>query len=247
MKCSNWDTSGGSRISGARPSSGDGTTVFAATKVIPVNDQYAPVTLALVNDYPVVIEGLARMLESHERLTVEGLSSGENPGHSVDLVLYDAFAAKDRGEYDVTRLLEETRTRKLVMYTWNVADDLVQKALDLGLHGFLSKELTADQLANALIRIHEGERVVLPELVSDQGKMADWPGRHAGLSPRESEVVALITQGATNDQIARTCYLSINSVKSYIRSAYRKMGVERRSQAVLWGVQNGMEPRVARS
>ncbi|WP_223286195.1 helix-turn-helix transcriptional regulator [Kocuria atrinae] len=53
--------------------------------------------------------------------------------------------------------------------------------------------------------------------------------------------------GATNDEIARTCYLSINSVKSYIRSAYRKMGVERRSQAVLWGVQNGMEPTVARS
>lgn len=219
----------------------------SATKVIPVNDQHAPVTLALVNDYPVVIEGLARMFENHERLVVEDLSSGKNPSHSVDLVLYDAFAAKDRGEYDVTRLLEETQNRKLVIYTWNVAEDLVQKALDLGLHGFLSKELTADQLADALIRIHEGERVVLPEPVSEDGKMADWPGRHAGLSPRESEVVALITQGATNDQIARTCYLSINSVKSYIRSAYRKMGVERRSQAVLWGVQNGMEPRVSRT
>lgn len=212
-----------------------------------VNDQQAPITLALVNDYPVVIEGLARMLENHERLTVEDLSSGEPPNREVDLVLYDAFAAKDRGNYDVIRLLEDTQNRKLVIYTWNVAEDQVQKALDLGIHGFLSKELTADQLTDALVRIHEGERLVLPEPVSEESNMADWPGRHAGLSPRESEVVALITQGATNDEIARTCYLSINSVKSYIRSAYRKMGVERRAQAVLWGVQNGMEPKVSRS
>lgn len=212
-----------------------------------VNDQQAPITLALVNDYPVVIEGLARMLENHERLTVEDLSSGEPPNREVDLVLYDAFAAKDRGKYDVIRLLEDTQNRKLVIYTWNVAEDQVQKALDLGIHGFLSKELTADQLTDALVRIHEGERLVLPEPVSEESNMADWPGRHAGLSPRESEVVALITQGATNDEIARTCYLSINSVKSYIRSAYRKMGVERRAQAVLWGVQNGMEPKVSRS
>lgn len=212
-----------------------------------VNDQQAPITLALVNDYPVVIEGLARMLANHERLTVEDLSSGEPPNREVDLVLYDAFAAKDRGKYDVIRLLEDTQNRKLVIYTWNVAEDQVQKALDLGIHGFLSKELTADQLTGALVRIHEGERLVLPEPVSEESNMADWPGRHAGLSPRESEVVALITQGATNDEIARTCYLSINSVKSYIRSAYRKMGVERRAQAVLWGVQNGMEPKVSRS
>ena len=73
--------------------------------------------------------------------------------------------------------------------------------------------------------------------------LLDWPGRPEGLSAREAEVVGLITQGFTNDQIARNCFLSINSVKSYIRSACRKLGVERRSQAVRWGVQHGMDPR----
>lgn len=227
--------------------SGDSTKGALATKVILVKDQRAPITLALVNDYPVVIEGVTRMLEGHDRLVVEEMVSGENPRRTVDLVLFDAFAARDRGQYDVTRLLEDVPNRKLVVYTWNVSEEQVRKALDFGLHGYLSKELTAEQLADALVRIHEGERVVMPEPVPEDIEIADWPGRHAGLSPREAEVVALITQGATNDEIARTCYLSINSVKSYIRSAYRKMGVERRSQAVLWGVQNGMEPTVARS
>lgn len=55
-------------------------------------------------------------------------------------------------------------------------------------------------------------------------------------------MLSLITQGVTNQEIAEACYLSINSVKSYIRSAYRKINVERRSQAVLWGTQNGMLP-----
>jgi len=63
------------------------------------------------------------------------------------------------------------------------------------------------------------------------------------LTARESEIIALITTGLSNNEIARQTYLSINSVKSYIRSAYRRMGVSSRSQAVLWGVQHGLAPQ----
>ncbi|MGI8523262.1 MAG: response regulator transcription factor [Nocardioides sp.] len=68
------------------------------------------------------------------------------------------------------------------------------------------------------------------------------PGRELGLSEREAEVRALITQGLSNQEIAERTYLSINSVKTYIRSLYRKIEVSRRCQAVLWGVRNGLEP-----
>ena len=54
----------------------------------------------------------------------------------------------------------------------------------------------------------------------------DWPGRAAGLSPREAEVLALITRGLSNQEIADRAHVSINSIKTYIRSAYRKIGVE---------------------
>lgn len=204
------------------------------------------ISLALINDYPVVVEGLRGMLEQHPRLVVTELDSGEGPGQTVDVVLYDAFAAQERGKHDAARLLDDPRCLRVAMYSWHVEAKLVDEALALGMHGFLSKELDAQELGDALVRIYEGERVVHPEPARDEIKMADWPGRGAGLSPREAEVVALITQGATNEEIARNCYLSINSVKSYIRSAYRKMGVERRSQAVLWGVENGMQPEVGR-
>ena len=55
-----------------------------------------------------------------------------------------------------------------------------------------------------------------------------------------------ITQGLSNQEIAQRCYLSINSVKTYIRTAYRKIGAERRAQAVLWGIKHGFEPDILR-
>ncbi len=67
-----------------------------------------------------------------------------------------------------------------------------------------------------------------------------WPGQREGLSARESEVIALVTQGYTNPEIAARTFITVNSVKTYIRSAYRKMGVERRAQAVRWGIEHGM-------
>lgn len=59
------------------------------------------------------------------------------------------------------------------------------------------------------------------------------------LSEREGQMITLICQGVTNNEIASSCYLTINSVKSYIRHAYHKIGVDRRSQAIVWGARHG--------
>lgn len=211
-----------------------------------MSEQSAPISVALVNDYPVIVEGVARMLEPYPGLRVVELDSLVDPAQPVDVVLFDAFASKSGISPDVCRLLRDPRCGRVLIYSWNVGDREVREALDLGVHGYLSKSLDAQDLAAALRRAHAGERVVEPEPAEMEIEIADWPGRSVGLTAREAEVVALITQGITNDEIARHCYLSINSVKSYIRSAYRKMGVQRRSQAVLWGIENGMLPRPSR-
>ena len=70
----------------------------------------------------------------------------------------------------------------------------------------------------------------------------DWPGRGEGLTDRESEILAMITQGKCNAEVAAFTYLSPNTVKSYIRTIYRKIGVASRTQAVLWGVNHGFSP-----
>ena len=102
----------------------------------------------------------------------------------------------------------------------------------------------------ALEKVHGGSVVVSDtdpgEAVEAEISQGDWPGRDHGLSARESEVLALIAQGLSNQEIAERAFLSINSVKTYIRSAYRKIGVQRRTQAVLWATQNGFVPSRAR-
>ena len=72
-----------------------------------------------------------------------------------------------------------------------------------------------------------------------------WSGADAGLTPREAEVLALITAGLSNQAICERLVVSPNSVKSYIRSCYRKIGVESRTQAVLWGLTAGLSSGVA--
>ena len=98
-------------------------------------------------------------------------------------------------------------------------------------------------LIAALEAVHAGETVI-----SDPPQRArsvtglDWPGRREGLTDREAEILALITQGKSNAEVAALTFLSPNTVKSYIRSIYRKIDVASRTQAVLWGIDNGFAP-----
>jgi NarL family two-component system response regulator LiaR len=114
--------------------------------------------------------------------------------------------------------------------------------------GIVPRAAPGPQIVAALERVVNGEIVIMPgNQEPSVGGAGDWPGRSAGLSPREAEVIALITQGLSNQDIADRMFVSINSLKSCIRTAYRKIGVERRAQAVLWGVQNGFEPDTLRT
>jgi DNA-binding NarL/FixJ family response regulator len=115
----------------------------------------------------------------------------------------------------------------------------VEAAFAKGASGYLSKTLQASELVDALERIHRGERVVSAEPAGRSTATHDWPGREEGLTERESEVIALITQGRSNREIAELMYLSPNSIKTYIRSSYRKIGVSSRTQAVIWGMAHG--------
>ncbi len=204
------------------------------------------VRVALKNDYEIVVRGLAHMFDPYRpRVQLVELNAGRPLAHRVDILLYDTFAQAQGNLAELRDLMANVLADKVVLYSWNTQPELVAAALDRGASGYLSKALTAAELVDALERIHAGDVVVeaapAPDLVP-----GDWPGRDAGLSAREAEVLALITQGLSNDLIARRTYLTANSVKSYIRSAYRKIGATSRSQAVLWGVRHGFLPDVSR-
>ncbi len=205
-----------------------------------------PLLIALIDDYDVVLTGVASMLDPYRhRVVVAEIDANEPLHDTVDIAMYDSFAQPEpeheRDEIDV--LVASPHAHRVVVYTWNFHPELIESARDKGVAGYLSKTLPARDLVDALEAVHAGEVVV-----SDPPRRArvalglDWPGRREGLTDREAEILALITQGKSNVEVARTTFLSPNTIKSYIRSVYRKIGVESRTQAVLWGVEHGFAP-----
>jgi DNA-binding NarL/FixJ family response regulator len=204
----------------------------------------APITVALVDDYDVVLMGVANMFDKYrDRVVVAEIDANTSLDDPVDIVLYDSFAQPESDHEEIADLVKNPRARRVVVYTWNFHPDLVESARAKGAHGYLSKTLPARELVAALEAVHAGEIVISdapPRARTAPG--LDWPGRGEGLSDRESEVLALITQGKSNAEVATLTYLSPNTIKSYIRTIYRKIGVASRTQAVLWGVDHGFTP-----
>ncbi|QNE47466.1 response regulator transcription factor [Glaciihabitans sp. INWT7] len=203
-----------------------------------------PLTVALVDDYDVVLKGLAHMFDDYrDRVLVSEIDSNASLDDSVDIVMYDSFAQPESDHQELNALVNNPKARNVVVYTWNFHPRLVESAREQGVKGYLSKTLAANELVSALEQVHAGEEVISdPARRSGSALALDWPGRREGITDRESEILALITQGKSNAEVAALTYLSPNTVKSYIRNTYRKIGAQSRSQAVLWGVGHGFTP-----
>jgi DNA-binding NarL/FixJ family response regulator len=203
-----------------------------------------PISVALVDDYDVVVTGVAHMFERYrDRILVAEMDTNEPLVDGVDIALYDSFAQPESDHDEIAVLLDNPHARRVVVYTWNFHPDLIRSARELGVHGYLSKTLPARELVAALEAVHAGETVISdPPARAKSTPGLDWPGRREGLTDREAEILALITQGKSNAEVAALTYLSPNTVKSYIRTIYRKIEVGSRTQAVLWGVRHGFTP-----
>ena len=206
--------------------------------------RHSPITVALVDDYDVVLLGVAQMLDQYrDRVVIAEIDTNEPLRDLVDIVLYDSFAQPESDHHEIGVLTSNPYARKVVVYTWNFHPDLINSARRQGAHGYLSKTLPARDLVAALEAVHAGDVVVSdPPARARRISGLNWPGRGEGLTDRESEILALITQGKSNAEVAALSFLSPNTVKSYIRTLYRKIDVGSRTQAVLWGVNNAGSP-----
>jgi DNA-binding NarL/FixJ family response regulator len=212
--------------------------------VVIMATSHKPVRVALVDDYDIVLMGVARMFDAYrDRVLVCEIDANEQVDDVVDVVLYDSFAQPEADHDEIKYLIDHPRACRVVVYTWNFHPDLIASARKQGVHGYLSKTLPARDLVAALEAVHAGDTVISdPPARAKSAPGLDWPGRREGLTDREAEILALITQGKSNAEIAALTYLSPNTIKSYIRSIYRKISVASRTQAVLWGVHHGFIP-----
>ena len=201
-----------------------------------------PVRLGIVNDYELVVRGTTALLAPYDdRVRVVELASLEPVVGHVDVLLYDTFGQLQGDRVDVASLTTD-RACSVVVFSWNTDPSLVARALGSGAAGYISKGVSAVELVGLVERVHAGERVTPTPHDPEGDGFGRWPGQEAGLSSRESEILGLITQGLSNEEILDRAFISKNTLKTHVRSVYRKLGVTRRAQAVVWGHAHGFVP-----
>ena len=194
-----------------------------------------PLRIAVANDYEIVVEGLAAMLQTFDDITTVPLTDpADVETHDrLDIVLYDTFGRDGIFGHQLEVLIAAPSVRHVAVFTLTWTDALTRSALERGVSGVLSKELDSGALAAGLRDIADGNVVVIPpgRTRARSSRRREWPGRTFALSERESEVLALLAQGLRNHEIAEMLGLSEDTVKTHLKRAYRKLGVRNRAQA----------------
>lgn len=197
------------------------------------------INVAIINDYEVVVRGVGAMLAPFEhRVRVVEMDAGGDPSVPADVALFDTFAGRRHTLARAAEMVLEGRTDHVVLYTWDALPEFVRAARDIGVSGVVLKTRSADALVDSLERIVAGEKVGF-----DAGLNERMASRIVELSDRESEVLALIARGLTNAQIADELYLSIETVKTYVKRLYAKLDVHNRAQAAVAASTHQLTPR----
>lgn len=189
-----------------------------------------PISIAILNDYRLAIAEVGRLLDPYvQRVhTVAVVTRSEPIGVDADIALYDTFGEVRLDAERISALVADPSVGGVAVYASSVATETVPHLLELGVTGCLAKSLSAIDLVRSLERIHRGEVTVAMR----GGSGPPGFSSNLGLSYRESEVLALLSQGLRNQAIAQALSVGDETVKSHLKSIYRKLGLSSRGEAI---------------
>ena len=205
------------------------------------------IRVLLVDDHPVVREGLRGMLEAEPDLTVVGeAGSGEEAvaqarAVAADVILMDLRMRGLDGVGATERILaDDPRARVVVLTTYETDADIL-RAVEAGASGYLLKDASRAELAGAIRAAARGETVLAPSVA---GRLVNQVRRPAAqtLSGREVEVLALVAKGLTNADIGRALHISEATVKTHLLRTFGKLDVSDRTAAVTTAMALGLLP-----
>jgi len=211
----------------------------------------------IVDDQELLRSAIALMLDRDARVTdVATVSSGEAAvehvrAHAVDVVLMDIRMPGMDGIAATREVLRVRPSARVLILTTFDLDEYVYAAIREGASGFLTKDATPTELADAAAAVAAGESVMsarataaLIGFVRDGAPAADPAAVLSQLTPREQEVARALATGASNEDIARRLFLSANTVKTHVKAVLAKLGVPDRVHVVIWAYENGvLRPR----
>jgi two-component system response regulator DevR len=210
-------------------------------------DRSQPIRLLLVDDHEVVRIGLQTLFSRSEHIRIVGEAGSMAAAITVaqdlkpDVVLMDIRLPDGSGVEACREIRAASPTTRVLFLTSYESDDVMFEAIFAGADGYLLKEVGGTSLIKAIEMVAAGQSVLDPaaterivaRMKTGSTKDIDEKGRSLGLSPQERRVLALVSEGKTNKEIAAALGLSDKTVKNYLSNVYQKMHVTRRSQAAV--------------
>lgn len=199
--------------------------------------------VALVEDQAGIRESWVELIESFADFSCVGIcSSGEEalriiPAVQPDVVLMDIYLPRMSGIECTARLKQLLPETQIIILTAVADEDLIFSALEAGADGYLLKRTKPDDLRAALLDVLNGgapmTSVIARRVVRSFRKKSNLTNAGVSLTPREDEVLALLSKGHSNKEIAEMLSLRLDTISSYLKVIYRKMHVRSRTEAVV--------------
>jgi len=206
-----------------------------------------PIKVVIVDDHPVVRDGLKNMLLAFDDLELIGEAED---GHAAlacchqnipDVILMDILMPGMDGILATRTILDEYPQVKIIMLTSYPKDDLVQESLESGAIGYILKNATIDTLANAIRSAYSGIPTLAPEATKALIRIKTNPLKlGSDLSKREQEVLALIVEGLSNEEIAERLVISPATARHHVSACIKKLGAANRAQAAALAIKLGL-------
>ena len=208
-----------------------------------------PIRVMLADDHTMVRRGLATFLKAFDDLQLVG--EAENGTAAIqlcgeilpDVVLMD-MVMPDMGGADATRVICQKYPQVQVIALTSFSEGgLVKKALEAGAIAYLLKDVTADELVQAIRAAHAGRATLSPEAAQSLVERANQPPTPGlDLTERERAVLAVMVEGLNNTQIAGRLTVSPSTIKSHVSNILSKLGVSSRTEAVILALRNHIVP-----
>jgi DNA-binding NarL/FixJ family response regulator len=210
------------------------------------------IKVMIVDDHPMVRKGLALFVAGYPdmQLVAEASNAAEAgekfDQYRPDVVLMDMVMPGGDGASAIANIRQRHPTAAIIALTSYGEEQLIEAALRAGAHGFLYKNVSVDELADAIRQVYRGRTILDPKaadvmlrLVSATDSPSPVPVK-SDLSDRERDVLKLLVQGLTNKQIAVQLNLQPSTVKQYISKVLSKLNVQSRTEAVAVALQLGL-------
>lgn len=198
-----------------------------------------PIRVLIVDDHHMLRSGLRQFIDTFDDLVLAG--EARNGAEAVqqclvdppDVILMDMVMPVMDGMEATRQILQKNPEMKIIFLTSFQEQDLVKQALQSGAKGYLLKNASAEDLANAIRSAHAGRSTLAPEAVDALIRATRQKNTlGSDLSDRERQVLTLMVEGDSNAQIAEKLSISTATVKYHVGGIFSKLGVNSRSQAI---------------